>query len=327
LGSSYSLLQKTLLRFLGSYEASSIVVIAGLDFVREIRDQCNELDPREEIAVIAEKQGRSTAPALALAFCFLQEKEDFDVCEPILVVPCDGMISPLDNFLEEVSLAKRPAEEGFIVLFGVTPRGVETSYGHIDLGPRKGHFFTGSRFIEKPSFEIATALMNEKNVLWNTGHLVLSAKTFWEEIESHFPEIGALKGLSFFEANEILHTMPAISLDYALLEKSKLVLISKIPVSWSDLGTWERIYNAFEKDPEGNVKIGNVNDIGSKNCFFLTDRHIVVTIGLEDLVVVSTSSGILIAKKEDAHKIGSIKEKISKGIPRILTKLESTTLL
>ncbi len=306
LGGAHSLLQKTLLRFLGTYDADSIVVVTGEESSLLVEEQCYEVDLGKKISILSESTSLSTAPALALALCFLQEEKKLDSLEPVLIVPSDGLISPLDNFLEEVSLSQRRAKEGFIVLFGVVPSKAETSYGYIKLGAPEGHFFIKNQFIEKPVKIVAEKLIAEGNVLWNTGHLLLTADTFWSEISLYAPEIGRLKHLGWEEANEQLPNLPSISIDYALLEKSQKVIACKMAVTWSDLGTWDRVYEAFEKDTRGNVQIGNIMDFGSKNCFFLSDKKKVVAIGLEEMVVIETEEALFLAKKEDSYKIGEI---------------------
>ncbi len=312
LGGTYSLLQKTLLRFLGTYEANSIVVVTGEESAFFVQEQCCEVDPERKISILSESVSRSTAPALALALRFLQEKKGMDPLEPILIVPSDGLIFPLDNFLEAITLSQRRAKEGFIVLFGVVPTKVETSYGYINLGVAEGHFFIRNKFTEKPAKEVAEKLIAEGNVLWNTGHLLLTAKTFWEEMALYCPEIRGLEYLSWERANEELSTLPNISIDYALLEKSQKVIACNMPVTWSDLGTWDRMYEAFEKDGEGNVQIGDIVDLGSKNCFFLSEKRQVVTIGLEDIVVVATEEAIFLAKKEESYKISEVLKEMEK---------------
>lgn len=306
LGGGYSLLQRTLLRFLGTYESNSIVVVASEESRILVEEQCYELDPERKISILSESVSRSTAPALALALCFLQEEKELDPFEPILIVPSDGFISPLDNFLEAISLSQRQAKEGFIVLFGVVPTKAETSYGYIRLGLAEGGFFRNNQFIEKPEKIVAEKLIQEGNILWNTGHLLLTAKIFWEEMDLYLPEIGGLKSLPCQKVQEELYKLPNISIDYALLEKSQKVITCNMAVNWSDLGTWDRVCEAFEKDEQGNVRIGDTVDLGSRNCFILSDKKQVVTIGLEDMVVVVTEEAVFFAKKEESYKIGEL---------------------
>lgn len=308
LGGMHSLLQKTLLRFLGTYDPSSIVVVTSKHLALDVREQCVELDPKGEISILLEPTSRSTAPALALAICFLQEEKKIDLSEPILVVPSDGIISSLDNFLDKIFSSQKWVEEGHIVLLGVVPTKPETSYGYIRLGHVERGFFSKNQFIEKPERELAERLFLEGNVLWNTGHLLISAETFWAENAVYCKEIAKLRGVSLQEANVLFSDLPNISIDYALLEKSKKVIACDMQVSWADLGTWERLYEVFEKDENNNVHIGNGKDLGSKNCFFFSDHQPVISIGLEDVVVVSTQKGIVIAKKNLSHKIGALLE-------------------
>ncbi len=303
-GGRHSLLQKVILRFLGTYNPEDILVVAAAESAFFAKQQCDELTCGEKITVLCESIGRNTAPALALAFCFLRDKVKED--EPVLIVPSDGLISPLDNFLEAIASSEEKAKEGKIILFGVKPTKAETSYGYIKTGKKEGDFFTENTFLEKPVKEIAEKLFSEEGVFWNTGHLLLSAKTFWEQVRLHSPDIMRLEGLGAEECNRKLCEIESVSVDYALLEKSTEVLAKEMIVTWSDLGTWSRVYEAFEKDPNGNVMIGEVIDTNSKQCFVLSNTKKIVTIGLEDLIVVETEEALFLAKKNEAYKIGEL---------------------
>lgn len=306
LGGGYSFLQKTLFRFLGSYGANSLAIVAHEEYLDVVQKQSLEVDPKGEISIIPEKVSRSTTVATALAILFLQEKGGLEEEEAIFLSPSDGLIFPLDNFLEEITFAEKIAQEGAIILFGVIPTHVEVSYGYIELLEKKKRCAKKKRFLEKPSFAMAKELLARQDVLWNTGHVLLTPKTFWEEMEKYSPKIAALQSMTYAEAVDQAELLPDLSLDYALLEPSDRVYVSQLNVTWSDMGTWDRIYQAAEKNQEGNVFLGNSLDRDSKNCLVLAEEIEVVTLGLEELIVIATKEGVLVAKKGLADQVKKV---------------------
>ena len=302
LGDQSSFLQKTILRFLGTYGPENIVVVTNADCHSLVRAQCLALDPKEGISILVESYSRGTAPALALALCFFQ-KQNVNPLEPILLVPSDGLISSPQEFLNSLFLASKPAEEGALVLFGAVPSRAESGYGYIEIGQENKGLYEVARFIEKPSLDVAEILFQDRHVLWNTGHLLLNSKVFWEEMALYSPEIAYLQNLSLTEAKEQVKDLLEISLDYALLEKSQKTYVSKLEGAWSDIGSWDSVYEVFEKDERGNVRIGNVVDIDSKNCLFIGEKRLISSIGLEDLFVIETGDSIFIGKKGESQKV------------------------
>jgi len=316
LGSGYSFLQKTLLRFLGSFGADSLAVIAHQDYLQVVEQQSLEIDPKGQIVLIPERISRSTTVATALSILFLQEQGKLDEEEPLLLSPSDGLIFPLDNFLEEIFFAQKKAQQGNIVLFGVAPTHPEPSYGYIELAEIKNRLAKKKRFLEKPSSALAKELLGRADVLWNTGHILLTAKTFWEEMEKYSPKVACLRDMRYIQAVEQAEFLPDLSLDYALLEPSDKVYVSRVNITWSDMGTWDRIYEAAEKNSNGNVFLGKNLDVGSNNCLVLSEEIQVITLGLEELIVVATKEGVLVAKKGSADQMKQIlgalqKEKVS----------------
>ena len=302
LGDQSSFLQKTILRFLGTYGPENIVVVTNADCFSLVRAQCLELDPKGAISILVESYSRGTSPALALALCFLQERKT-DPLEPILLVPSDGLISLPQQFLDSLSLVKKSVVESSLVLFGAVPSRAESGYGYIEIGEEDDGLSVVTRFIEKPSLTVAEILFQDRRVLWNTGHLLLCTKVFWEEMSLYRPEIAYLQGMSLEEAKIQVKHLMEISLDYALLENSQRVYVSKMKGAWSDIGSWDSVYEVFEKDARGNVRIGNVVDIDSKNCLFIGEKRLISSIGLEDLFVIETGDSIFIGKKGESQRV------------------------
>jgi mannose-1-phosphate guanylyltransferase/mannose-6-phosphate isomerase len=303
LAEGYSFLQRTLLRFLGSYPSSSLAVVFHQEYKETISQQCLEIAPKGDIVLIEEKVSRSTTIAAALGILALQEKGVLKENEPVLLSPSDARIFPLDIFLEEISFAQEALEKGYMAIFGVTPTHIEPSYGYIQAAEKGVRLSLKKQFIEKPSYEKTQELMKEGDLLWNTGHILLTPKIFWGELEQYCSQIASLRYLRYEDAVNTAHLMLDISLDHALLEPSLKVLVSRLDVNWSDMGTWDRIYEAVDKNNEGNVFLGNSIDVGSKNCLIVSNGIKVVTFGLEELIVVATEEGVLITKKGCADQI------------------------
>lgn len=306
LGGPYSFLQKTILRFLNTYGPQSILVVASNSCLDLVQQQCLEVDPSGGISIIAENCNRGTAPSFAFALCFLQDKGMLAPHEPILLTPSDGLMSPLEGFYETLLLAEKPASLGSLVVFGVKPSRPESSYGYIKLGDKKQALFSCLQFIEKPSISAAEKMIKEGDVLWNTGHLLTTAETFWSKAKKHCLEIGNLQDRSYHEVDKAFENLPDISVDVAILEESSDVLVGKMEVDWSDIGSWDSVYNAFKKDEEGNVQMGPVFTSESKNCLLIAKNRPIVAVGLEDLLVVETEEGIFIGKKGESQKIKNL---------------------
>lgn len=305
-GEGISLLQKTILRFLERYGASSIVVVTSCELKKQVEAQIEEIDPSGHISVVIEPFSKSTAPALCLAVRFLEETHKLEPGECILAAPSDGLFSPEHPFLEVLPLAEKGARKGFFSLLGKIPTRVETGYGYIKLGEAKEEGFCVEAFLEKPSAEKAEDLISSKKVLWNLGHLLFLPEVFWKELETHAPHLFTLKDLSYEEIKEMLKDMDPLSLEQGILEKSSSLLGYPLDSSWSDIGSWDNVYEIFSKDDRGNVKRGNIIERECKNSLFMSEKRSVVAIGVEDVFLIETEENILLLKKGESQKVKEI---------------------
>src|SRR5690606_10115140 len=117
---------------------------------------------------------------------------------------------------------------------------------------------------------------------WNSGMFLFSIETFWKELQTHAPAIYALASLPYETLVERFSLMPDLSIDYAIMEKTKQILVYPLSVQWSDIGSWDSVYDILDKDPNQNVKVGQVLDINTKNSLIISNKRLVSTIGLED---------------------------------------------
>ena len=196
------------------------------------------------------------------------------------------------------------------------PDTVLSPYRPIALSPSDINPSTNTkviRFIEKPDEETAKKFINDGNYFWNSGIFMFKASVFFEELNKHAPEIAKLLDkFDFSGTNEIpfidFDKMPNISIDYALMEKSKRLALVKLESDWKDLGSWQSIYDISPKDENGNVFVGHVLDENSKNSFVYSSSKLVATIGLEDTVIVETEDAILACKKDRTQDVKKIYE-------------------
>ena len=312
-----SLLQQTIERLLSFCEPQDLILVTCNAYESLVQRQCQQLGIEEEVSILVEPSSRGTAPAFALALLFLQEEQRLHPEEVVVLVPADGLISPVSGFIEAMYSGKKSAKQGSLVVFGVPPTRAETGYGYIELGEKKEGVFAVKRFLEKPSKELAENLFLEPSVLWNTGYLQVVPRVFWEEMQFYQPEIALFGTLSLSEGKQMFSSLQNSSLDHALLEKSKNVVVCPMDVAWSDIGSWDSLYELYPKDVAGNVKKGAIDERDSKNCFFFADKRPIVAIGLEDLLVVDTAEGLFLGKRGESQRIKEfVLPSISKEVKR-----------
>ena len=303
-----SLLQSTFFRMKSCMPESNVISMTGVKHAANVRFQLSSFV--ENPVVLSEPISKNTAPAIVLATKYISESSDLDPV--ILVVPSDHLIEDVNAFSATVAEGKALAEKGYIVTFGVKPSYPEIGYGYINVTSEK--LETGykvSRFVEKPNEELAKQYLADGNYYWNSGIFMFKASTLLKEAALLTPEIyNLLENFDFTTSTEIPFTefdkMPNISIDYAIMEKSKNIALVELKSDWNDLGSWKSIYDVSEKDAGGNVKIGNVLDEGSKNSFVYSSSKLVATIGLEDVVIVETEDAVLACKADKAQEVKKI---------------------
>jgi mannose-1-phosphate guanylyltransferase / mannose-6-phosphate isomerase len=311
-GDRYSLLQKTIFRFLKRCQKEDLFIVTSQQYYHLVKSQCQEIDPSHEWSILIEPEPKNTAPAIALALKYLQEK-GISEHENILISSSDCFISPEDSFLEAVAQGEKESAAGFLVLFGVFPHRPETGYGYIQVQPKQSE---GSldvlRFVEKPDFGLAEQYVLSGEYLWNSGIFMFTMATFWKELETYFPVLEKACDHSFQTLLNSFADFPDISIDYALLEKSKQVKVMPMNLTWSDVGSWDSVYETFEKDKNLNVKIGNIVDIDTKNCLIVGDKRLISAVGLEDTIVIETEDAVFIGKKGESQKVKQLVEELNK---------------
>jgi mannose-1-phosphate guanylyltransferase len=266
-----------------------------------------------ESKFLLEPVGRNTAPAIALA-CF-----DIDPEEIVLVTPSDHLIKDEKAYKIVVSEAKELAKQNNLVTFGIKPDYPETGFGYIEADGENVKSFK-----EKPDLKLAKEYIKKGNYYWNSGMFCFKAGLFLQELEKHSPEIYNLCKIAFEQNREIsqnqlrityeaMSAIPSDSIDYAVMEKSDIVKVVPSDINWSDLGSFDALYEELPKDENGNTKNDNHISIDSKNNLILTHDKQIATIDIEDLIVIDTPDALLISKKGASQKVKDVVSKLKKS--------------
>ena len=304
-----SLLQTTLLRVKQLPGVLPPIVVVGEEHRFITRTQIDDLGIFDDYSILLEPVGRNTAPAICAAAEYCGETEEETV---LLVLPADHVILHQEKFSDAVGEAVNLASDGFVVTFGIQPAGPETGYGYIE----KGEGARVASFKEKPSLELAREYLNDGGYFWNSGMFAFSIKTFKAEMQEHSPEIVAHmaeaveKGemdIRFFRLEKsAMLACPSDSLDYALMEKTANAAMVAADLGWSDIGSWRALWEVLEKDDKGNAVRGDVLLEDTSNCLVRAEEMLVVTVGMEDTLVVETADAVLVAplsKSQDVKRV------------------------
>lgn len=260
-------------------------------------------------AIVLEPFGRNTAPA-ALVAALMAAETDPD--KLILLLPSDHLIADAQGFRDAVGRGAPEAAAGHIVTFGVRPDAPETGYGYIEVAG-EGAALDVVRFVEKPDEATAQTYVESGRHFWNAGIFLFKASTMVAEFERQAPDLletcraslaGAKSDLDFLRLDaEAYGRCRSISLDYAIMEGARSIKCVPLDIQWSDLGSWSALWQAMDKDDDGNVSTGDVILQDTRNSYVHTDDAAVCVIGLDDVFVVATRDAILVAAKDKAQAV------------------------
>ncbi|MFY9268578.1 MAG: mannose-1-phosphate guanylyltransferase/mannose-6-phosphate isomerase [Candidatus Manganitrophaceae bacterium] len=314
-----SLIQATLSRVSGLIPESHTYIVTNRPQAEQIRFQ---LKPSAEgLHFIFEPIGRNTAAAIGLAASYLHKRFHDGV---MVVLSADHFIRAPHTFIDALRLGETLANEGHLVTLGAKSTRPETGYGYI----RKGKPFEKQpgasaveRFVEKPDRETAEAYLKQGDYFWNTGIFIWKVSTILDEIGRFLPELSAgLReiGEKIGSSDEketverVYPSLPSISIDYAVLEKSDRLAVIPTEMGWEDVGSWSALDEVIERDADGNILTGNVINIDSRDSIVYADKRVVSVVGLRDLVVVDTDDATLICAKERAQEVKKVVEALKK---------------
>lgn len=278
-------------------------------FVAEQLREINKLD-----SIILEPVGRNTAPAIALA-ALMNDKDPL-----LLVLAADHVIQDETGFKKALKKAIPLAKAGKLVTFGIVPSEPHAGYGYIKKGDEDNGGYVVDKFIEKPSSQVAQEYLDSGDYLWNSGMFLFKANAYLIELQKFRPDIFDVckksmdevkLDLDFIRINEEKFIeCPSVSVDYAVMEKTAVAVVVPMDAGWSDIGSWTSLWDVSKKDKNGNVSQGDVILHCTNNSFVRTDGKLVATIGIDDLIVVSTKDAIMVAHKDSVQDAKIIVQKL-----------------
>ena len=322
--SERTMIQETLLRLKG-LEIGSPIISCGEGHRFMVAEQIGEImgdlnikacDKALGPQIILEPMAKNTAPAIAAACCAAMQQDKDAV---VVVLPSDHVIADVGEFQKAVKIAAENAAKGFLVTFGIVPTFPATGYGYIKAGATEvDGAFELLKFVEKPDLSTAQAYVSSGEFSWNSGMFVFKACVFLEELAVHNKEMADLSRQSYenaiFETDFIRLDKTAFeqikgdSIDYAVMEKTKLGRIVKLNAGWDDVGSWSALYDISPKDENKNVLQGDVIALDTTGSYIRAGERTIATIGLENIVVVDSDDSLLIAAKDKIQDVKKVAE-------------------
>ncbi len=311
-----TMFQQTLLRLEG-LQCTAPIIVCSEEHRFLAAEQLRELDLKKP-SIILEPSSRNTAPAIALAALHsIKEAEN----PLLLVLPADHLIVDSESFREAVRLALPEADKGRLVTFGIVPDRPETGYGYIRKGEHRGDcVWSVSSFTEKPEESAARQYLASGEYWWNGGMFLFRACSYLEELKRFAPEIhnactkaieSATKDLDFLRVSkEAFEASPSLSIDYAVMEKTDVASVVPLDCGWSDVGSWNSLWEVCKKNGDGNAIKGDVKTIGVKNSLIRAESRLLAVVGVEDLVVAETKDAVLVVHRDHVQKIRDLVDDI-----------------
>jgi mannose-1-phosphate guanylyltransferase / mannose-6-phosphate isomerase len=308
----HSLLQETVQRVIGDARFAAPLIIANEEHRFIIAEQLREIGAVPE-ALMLEPIGRNTAPAACVAALRLAASEPDAL---MLVMPSDHVIGDLAAFRRATECAASAARAGHLVTFGIAPERAETGYGYIAKGEAiagcEGAFAV-TAFVEKPDAETAERYLASGDHFWNSGIFLFPAALYLAELERRQPSMlaacqkalaGARTDSDFIRLDKTAFAAsPGDSIDYAVMEHTTLAAVVPVGMGWSDLGSWDALWELGVRDERGNALLGNVVAEATRNCYLRSEAGLVAAIGVEDLVVVATDDAVMVAPRNRTQEV------------------------
>lgn len=329
LADGQSLLQKTYARALQLPGVETVLTITNREYYFKTKDEYAGFTPEYPViknsfpiknSFLLEPVGRNTAPAIALAAVKIAETHGEDTL--MLVMPADHLIENQQAFITATTRAQQLAQQDHLATFGIIPYSPETGLGYIERGDpcKEGTGYTVTRFVEKPTAELAQEYINTGRYYWNSGMFCFKAGTILQQFKLHAPALYEQAKACWlatqqqtennFAISEIDATtfaeLPDISIDYAVMEHAKNIVVVPSDFTWSDIGCWHAVSNLAAPDSRGNRIVGDARLVDVDNTYIQSEDRLVAAIGLENLIIVDTPDALLIAKRDRVQEVRKI---------------------
>lgn len=312
-----TMLQMTVKRIRKIIPIERIFICTGEKYLALVQEQLPELNRRN---IIIEPEGRNTAPCIAAsAFIINEYYENANM----IVLPSDHLIRNEEEFIKVVEASDKFVQKhkSSIVTLGMKPSRAEVGYGYIKIGNQVEEIIERKivkvdKFVEKPKKQLAEEYVRDGRYLWNGGMFIWSAKGILEQIKKYLPNTYyALKDIEITEENDFeafirdnYSKTDKISIDYAVLEKSNEVYVVPADIGWDDVGSWEAVERYRKVDGNGNIVMGQVASLNSKNNIIIAGNSQVIIDNIEDIFVIENDGKIIIGKRNNINKVKEFKE-------------------
>ncbi len=312
----HSLFQETVMRASRLPGMQPPVTVCSEDHRFMVGEQLNAIGVKSG-GILLEPMARNTAPAIALAALHLVRDDDDAT---LLIMPADHLIEDEAAFRGAVAQALHLGEDDWLVTFGIRPDYPETGYGYIARGAQLGEGgYQVERFVEKPDLATAEGYLAQGTYAWNSGMFLFKARCYLEQLGKHAPAIlaaaqaayeAAESDLDFTRVDKVeFSNSPDDSIDYAVMEKTDRAAVVPVACGWSDIGSWSALWSAAQRDGDGNRHDGDVLSLDSRNSLVrASDRRMIATIGVEDLVIIDTPDATLVARKDRVQDVKRVVE-------------------
>ena len=325
LNGEQTLLQQTASRLLAHVDAANLFTVTHEDHKFEVKGQLAEVAPDAIANVLAEPCARNTLPAIAWAVDKINRQDPNAI---IGVFASDHAIDNQQAFLDAWATAEIAAQDDYLVLLGIKPHEPATGYGYIK--PSVELAYKGAlpvrkvaQFVEKPNAEKAAEFVRD-GYLWNSGMFVFKASAFMHMLQQYQPEIAQqIANITADNFAETYANFPNLSMDYGLAEKVEKVAVVPVDMAWSDLGSWDSIYQRHAKDAQNNVTHGEVLSQGTSNSLLWTETSLLATVGLDNIVVIQTADATLICDRNQSEDIKTLVARVKAHKPE-LTEIHQT---
>jgi mannose-1-phosphate guanylyltransferase len=316
------MLQQTLSRVADRNRFEAPLIVASQVHAEEIERQVEAAGVPIQ-SLILEPAGRNTAPAIALAALAASPNA------VLLVLPSDHRIADPEALMRAIESAAPLARDGWLVTFGMAAERPETGYGYIQRGEQIAPgAWRASRFVEKPDSATAEAFCRSREYDWNGGIFLFAAGALLAQLRRHAPDVLAaaesaieaarVDGVRLKPDRGAFESAPSVSIDHAVMEHADRIAVVPVSAGWSDLGSWDALYDSADRDESGVAAIGNVIALDSLNSLIRGEGIFVAAIGIENLVVVATPDAVLVMPRGDSQKVKDAVEALKRGRPDLL---------
>jgi mannose-1-phosphate guanylyltransferase len=315
--SERTMLQETYDRIVPLVPATNVFVITSWRYVDDVHAQ---LPYVPESQIIGEPEGRGTAPPAALAAMLLLERDPDAVT---IILPADHVIPDATAFRTAILAANEVANQDYLVTLGITPTFPETGYGYIEAGEAftqdNGHqVLHVRRFLEKPNLQLAQEFLARGNYFWNSGIFIWRADKIVQEFQTHMPEMYSqltkivVNGLADPSFQQNWMSLENETIDFAIMEKAKRVAVIPVNVGWNDVGSWAALFELTPHDEAGNAVRGDHVAIDTQTTLIYSDKRLIATIGLENMVIIDTEDALLICPRDRAQDVKKVVDELKR---------------